>query len=354
MSFIKYIKIAFILSILSFSKLALSIEIQVNYNEHANILHYLDNLSLFPAEHVNNNYRDFWEIKNFIQDEDNYYLKMYAKVRKKYYKNLNLLLSRPENIRDPIAEAFYKANSLINALDAVKKIVSLDDYIIIENSINHFFKRIEKLILNKNHMIEEAEYIKHYYESDEGLGYIKKMCNFYNVSPEKIKIYIVYEHQSNMSSAYQFSDMIILRRSEKNGSITTYDTKNLKEFFSIIMHEIAHYLSSQINNELANNYKLKFKASLKKGVIENWQKSSTLFIEEPLAVMVGQMYYLHMTDPDHFEYFSEFYNQPLVNIISKLCYPLIWHYLSNNKPIDDIIFVNLAKSLNQVSNLLEN
>src|SRR5690606_8312150 len=77
-----------------------------------------------------------------------------------------------------------------------------------------------------------------------------------------------------------------------------------------------------------------------------------LLVEEPLAVTVGQMYYLQTLIPEQFDFFEEFYNNPWVNVISKLAYPMVWHYLSNSKPIDDLFILNLAKIITQTFSLV--
>jgi len=161
---------------------------------------------------------------------------------------------------------------------------------------------------------------------------LEQAASFYHYKEEVIKVntFIVWRPTKDNDSAFILNDFIILKiPSEKK---IDNSSKRIAILSSILMHEIMHYFSNNLIPDINECLKLAIERKLQKylnNIIPN------LFIEEPLAVILGQQVYMKHVYPQFYDIYDNVYENAWVRTLSILTQPLVESYLNANKPIDE-------------------
>lgn len=352
-----YIKVLFIfLSCILFSTQLHALTFEVKYNQSIDLLNFMDKLSEWEPGPAADTYLTFWEKSKFKKKHDQKYLLSYKEIRKKYYHpSFAHLFAHNNHNTDILASVFYENTNPKKAVLKLKSKINGSDYDKIQSSIGYFSERISKLTVNQSH--EKAILFIQKTLNQEGIqAYIKIVCNFYNVDFEKLHIPVVFNYTlDNVNEdAFIYADTIVLSDFTFKKNIF-YNIKNAHLFqnidnISLLMHEIVHLISSKAPAEQKERLSKAFEANF--NLSEHLSSQKKLYLlEEPLAVILGQILFTRKMLPEYYEKFQNWYENPWVNNIAKLKEKSVSRYLEENKSID-IKFVNsFAKQANELAEI---
>ncbi len=107
----------------------------------------------------------------------------------------------------------------------------------------------------------------------------------------------------------------------------------------IVMHEIVHTISAKQS--------LKQKQILTKEFLNkcniNGKIKRLRILEEPLAVVFGQMLFIKQFIPNKFRFDSNWYSKPWVRMFAKLSMPIVEETFKAGKSITDKLIPRLSK-----------
>lgn len=106
------------------------------------------------------------------------------------------------------------------------------------------------------------------------------------------------------------------------------------------MHEIIHSISKlqplKQKKKLSDRFLSQCNFDFKK--IKKY-----LILEEPLSVILGQMYYQEQYQPKRFKYDQNWYNKKWINFFAKVYYPVVKEHFASGKAIDVELMNRLSK-----------
>ena len=109
----------------------------------------------------------------------------------------------------------------------------------------------------------------------------------------------------------------------------------------IAMHELIHSISKLQSLEVKQSLTKEFYNRCK----FDYKKIKRYYVlEEPLAVIFGQMYYQEKYQPKRFKFEVNWYNNKLIDSLSKLYYPVVKKHFVEGKVIDS----NLMEKLGEI------
>ncbi|MGK5087556.1 hypothetical protein WDW86_08355 [Bdellovibrionota bacterium FG-2] len=112
----------------------------------------------------------------------------------------------------------------------------------------------------------------------------------------------------------------------------------------VVFHEVVHTISAK--QDLEKKRELT-KAFLNKCPIQDKMKQGKI-LEEPLAVAIGQIYYMRRFEPKNFRYSSSLYNDPWISLFGRVLYPLVEEVFNRERPIDNDFVLSASKLCNEV------
>lgn len=319
--------------------------IEVKYSQIADFFNFMDNLSQWGAS-TSDEYYIFWE-KNYLEPNDIKILKKYATIRKKHFKDIQNVIFPTNQTEDPIADVFYHAKNIQDALKGLEKILTTDELQIIKETVEHFKKRIDLIISSDNKQAKMAVYFDGFLKEKNVSEYIDAICNFYSVKYRDIKttIFTVWWPTNKKYEAICIGKTILIY-----GSFLQEMPKDISfikaELSSILLHELTHSISKarpESQKKLLSSTAQRYATEL------NITRDKYIFlVEEPLAVILGQMIFLERTFPQYYKYMDNWYSNAWIKSMARLAKPLVFEYLSHHRPMDKVFVENYMKLISEL------
>lgn len=335
-----------ILLLMSFQGYA-KVNLNVVSREAASIFEIMDNTSNWWEGFCDIEYRQYWEKKYKISKEDEKYFKQYQNLRDKYYsdpdqreknplKNRNGLFSTIGSLSpDPYAEAFYSSDSLEEAYKKLENLLSKAELKFVQKFYEYFKEKYKPLVAEtKGRYKIVIQNTSKSLIQDKITTYIHKIARFYDVN-KKLDYEIIFVWWPPISStrANPTGKFLVMKNNPKKHG--TGDGSD------IAMHELIHSISKlqQLESKKRLTKKFYSKCSF------DYKKYKKYYIlEEPLAVILGQMYYQEMFQPKRFKFEAKWYNNKLIDSLSKLYYPVVKKHFVEGKVIDSSLIEKLGKN----------
>lgn len=330
----------------------------IKCSESIEILNFMDKLSGWESGSAAEPYKSFWIKNNHQKKYDEKYLLLFKEIRKKYYaQNSSGLFIHNTYSQDIISTAFYDYDQINKSLLNLKANISYPDYIKFQSAIRYFTQRVNNVVTNQSHE-KTIQNLKKVMNQVEIKDYIKNICDFYNVDFEKLHINIVlsYTLENVDEDAFINLDTIVLSDFTHKKNIYTNEKNGV--FFqnidniSVLMHEIVHLISSKAHIDQKKSLSKIFETHFK--YTQNLSSQKKMFmIEEPLAVILGQILFTRKFSPEYYEKSQNWYANSWVNIIAKLNEKSVARYLEEKKVIDLKLVRSLARQSNELFNISE-
>ncbi len=294
----KIILFSFLLVSNAFAK----VNIFVEYSESANYFDIMDNLSNWLDDFTDIEYSKEWEKRFGVKSpEDLKLFEKYANLQKEYYsdpnqkeknplKNRNGFLSMSSSATaDPIAEAFYSSLTMDEAYEKLQKKLQPKEIDFLKSFYLHFKGQAE--VFRKESEVFRTILLKmrKSLAGNKVTNYFSKVAKFYNVDPSlDYRILYVWFPPIERSDASTTGKYLVMRYNPIKA------LKIAAEDSDIAFHEVVHVISNQ---QTFNQKKMLTEEFLKNCDIKDSLRKLTI-LEEPLAVIFGQIIFLEQFNPN--------------------------------------------------------
>lgn len=332
---LKVVLVFFIFLSTSFAQA--TFEIQPHYSKAADLFNLMDNVSQWWDGFTEPEYRIAWEKRvGPLSETDNDLIKRYQKLREKYYndpdqkekdplKNRNGLFSTLGSVTaDPVAEAFYDADSLEKAYATVKKTLASDELSFIKDFFAHFETRAAIFLEESARFKSAVASAKKSFARKEVAQYFSEVTAFYGVqNPGKYKILFTWFPPINRSNASPSGRYLIMRYNPIEHLASAEADSD------IAFHEVVHAISAQQPLDQKQKITEEF---LQKCAVKERLKRLTI-LEEPLAVVFGQALYLERFDAQRLKLDESLYENAWISTFAKLLLPIARNELKMKRSI---------------------
>lgn len=327
------------------------IKITVEYSEAANYFDIMDNVSNWWDGFTEVEYSKEWEKRNGPNSEADIQLfSKYKDLRQKFYddpdqkekdplKNRNGFFSTLSSATaDPIAGAFYSSLTMEDAYKKLADKLSNDEIAFLRSYYDHFKEKAQSFLKESEGFRTILPKVKKSLSSEKVNRYFSQVTAFYNVKPSlEYRIIFVWFPPIKRSMASPTGNFLIMRYNP------TEDLKMAADDTDIAFHEVVHVIS---NYQPLEQKKSITEAFLKSCNVTQLKKLTIL--EEPLAVIFGQIIFLENFNPAKLKAGQSLYNNPWISVYAKLLHPVVKDYLKNKKTISDDFIQSAGKVCNEL------
>lgn len=302
----------------------------LTFNRLANNFHILDQISgSLPEFYLLPEYKDALE----HEFSDKELLSKYREVRKRHQtapdaltigvSNGNLFAPTPQELIDPILDAFLTSESVDQALGKLDQVLTKEESDIISQVFKRYQPVFENLEMSNTSAMEHNLNLLNTNIDDEKIDlHLTSTRSFYNSPPKRFTtVLLLWSPLDTGFSGCAYRDHLIVRTSGNK----IPNTDIVKMLVSVIVHEAVHHASAYAATEQ------------KLYLSEIFQNKSNIknlphflyAIEEPLVLAI-QMVFLKNTYPEIFERNSGWFTEPTAIKI----FPLVEEYFGTKKIID--------------------
>jgi hypothetical protein len=304
------------------------VSITAHYREAADIFDIMDCTSgwwehTFCADE--RAYQIEWE-KRFgeFSKEDKTFFTQYDQIRRKYFRGLGMptedtgpytdgvFAKRKSITEDLIAPAFYGSNDLDEAISKLNKTLGTADLEFLKKFYDHFRPRYTQLLDESKAFIKKAKALNQKLGNKRYGDCYEKILKYYSVT-EKINYEVLYTWWPPIKKDYATpTDKFLVLRQNPIKHFNWDDE-------DVVFHEIVHTISVRQPQKQKEEIS---KTLLEKCPIEGKIQTGKI-LEEPMAVVFGQIMFLETFKPKQLTWESKLYNNPWISSFAKLIYPVI-------------------------------
>lgn len=328
------------------------VKIVVEYSEASNYFDIMDNVSNWWDGFTEIEYSKEWEKRNGSNSElDIQFFSKYKELREKFYddpdqkekdplKNRNGFFSMQSSATaDPIAEAFYSSQTMDDAYQKLEAKLSKDDISFLKSFYDHFRAKAQTFLKESEKFQTILPQVRKALTGEKVNNYFAQVAAFYNVKPSlEYRISFVWFPAIKRSMASPTGNFLVMRYNPIE------DLKMAATDTDIAFHEIVHVIS---NHQSLEQKKSITDAFLKNCDVKDQLKKLTI-LEEPLAVVFGQIIFLKKFNPTKLKLDQSLYNNPWISVYAKLLHPVAEDYLKNKKTINDDFFQPAGRICNEL------
>jgi|GEM_PF-2547661 len=325
--------------------------IHLSYHLLADQFHILDHLSAsVPEFFLIPDYKIAWKKRFGLSQADTQLLNQYQKLRKKYQSSdcflktsplalpSGLFAPHPDEVSDPIANAFYICDTYEQALGQLSDTLSTEELLCIKKTFETFKEKATVLLSHdKNRIQQLLDYFNQELARTKAILYLDQVRNFYQAQPRPLKSILLFWRPSGngFSAACMGDHLQIITPFE---TLPLQDTQLMHFLTSVIVHEAIHHISGCACNSQKKQFTDCF-FSHTKGITS---PHFLYLLEEPL-VMAHQMCFVKQAYPDFDIKASGYFDQPLAHRF----YLMVKQYHETNSTIDDTFITQCAQIHNE-------
>jgi hypothetical protein len=326
-----------------------TLKISAVYSETANTFDILDQVSMWWDGFCEDDYQKYWKEKYGLTEEDLHLFERYKEFRKKYYDFTDQSDSDPLKGRngffatlgilteDPIAIAFYSSGSLADAYKKVSSIASSEELEFLKTFHSHYKQKLMPLLEESKKFTDALPKLNAAIKKPGIAKLFEQAEHFYNVKGDiDYRVLLIWWPPVKHTLATPVGNFLIFRYNPVKHLNT------LKSDADIVFHEIVHTISARQSLDQKQSITKKF---FSKCEIQGKLKKKQ-YLEEPLAVAIGQLLYLQKFEPAKLDFSAHIYNDTWIGPFGKLIFPLVQQYFQTGKNITDG-FAEAAGSLCQ-------
>jgi hypothetical protein len=310
--------------------------ITVRYREAADAFEILDNVSAWWPDFTESAYRTFWRDSIGITPADSALFVRYAQLREKYYdksgqgntaprRDGSGLFSDRATLRaDPVAAAFYAAESTDAAILSLRGVLTADELGFLTRFYAHFYARLVPLLAQTKTRTAASLAVTAggIAAPDVGL-YMTSVRRLFGIdtAPPFTALYVWWSDTAQIR-ANPSGRFLLLRARPATG-----DTINSAD---VVAHEAIHVyaaLSADAQKQALSSAVLD-RCTPPPGV------SRLAVLEEPIATALGNIEFRRRFQPRRFSWGRRWYGDPWVDLSSRLLYPVLMTALADGKVLD--------------------
>lgn len=318
----------------------------LSYNQLADHFHVFDHLTeSVPGFFLIPEYKTYW-IEKFgeLSQSDLFLFKQYQSLRKKYQnmdcfgdlaanKEGGLFAPNPQEVSDPIADAFYTSDSIEKALELLEKKLEKHELEFISYLFRIYGHNIQKFItFNQENLTEELKWFHQELANPILINNYFEIINFYQVTNQNFKSILIFWMPNKQFQGACYGDHLQIMIPINELSID--DERMMSFLTSVIVHEAIHHISGSMPSNKKQELSTVFLST-----VESLDSSHFLnLIEEPL-VMAHQMRLIKHIYPSIYSENGDWFNHPL----AKEFLLILEEYAASKKSIDSNFIIKLAE-----------
>lgn len=320
--------------IFSTSLVAYAQPVRVAYREAADAFEILDHVSNWWPGYNAPEYRQFWIDSLGFLPGDSAQFTQYAALREKYYDKRGQGNSQPRRDgsglftdrivlnADPLAAAFYSAQSTDGAIASLRSLLTAEERRFLTAFYAHFRPRLAPL-LNQSRQRTAASRAAtaHTLEAPGVAGYFAQVRRWFGVDRIPFTALYVWWPDSTRTSASPNGTHLILRVRPFVG-----DTVNSAD---VVAHEAVHVFAAMMDARK----KQELSAALLDGCAVPAGIRRLAVLEEPVATVLGNMEFRRRFQPRRFQWSRQWYGDEWVDLVARLLYPVITDAVRSNAPM---------------------
>jgi len=286
-------------------------------------------------------YRAYWKNRFGWSSDDRRISRRYKSYRNRTYdrsdqKNRSHIfatkLSTSQQL-DPLAEHFVNAASIDEALSAFEDIASPRDAAMLRSFYDHFEENWRTLLRESAGFVGQAKTLDRELRQLQTDAYLNRLSSFFRVDEKLVfKARFVWWPPIDRTLADVSGQIFFLRRHPQKHKDST-------GWLGVIMHEVAHHVSSQ---QTTSQKQTLSKAFLEVCPIKMGSGNTLKILEEPLAVAWGQAAFVKYVRNETPDPGSSWYSHPFVEIMGRLLWLHLDKAYETEETITDGILVDVA------------
>lgn len=325
-------KLFFLLLILPITGFAGSVSISAKYREAANTYIIMDCLSGWWdktfCQDDDGEFQRYWTERFGLSDEDREFFKKYDNFRHRYYKGLGLpkdkagpfgdgIFSKTSGItEDLITPIFFGSDTLEQAYEKLKAIISEEDLTFLKSFYQRFQPKYQVLLNESEPFRKKTKELDRKLQNKKYKTYFSKITKYYSVSEDmKYEVLYTWFPPVDRDTASPTNSFLVFQQNP----IKHIDSEDE----DIVFHEIIHTISARQNQKQKEEISNVF-LEVCPGIRDKFLGSCRIrVLEEPLAVVLGQILFLKEFFPTRLRWDFKLYNNPWISEFAKLISPVI-------------------------------
>lgn len=308
--------------------------VRVVYREAADAFEILDHVSNWWPGYNEPRYQQFWADSIGVQPGDSIQFARYAALRERYYDKRGQGNSQPRRDgsglftdrlvmqADPLAAAFYEAESIPEAIASLGTLVTADEQAFLTAFYAHFRSRVAPLLRQtRERTAASRAATASTLDAPEVAQYLTQVRRWFGVESVPFTALYVWWPDSLRTSANPHGVHLILRVRP-----AAADTVNNAD---VVAHEILHVYAATMDTTRQRT----LSATLLDGCAIPAGVRRLAVLEEPIATVLGNMEFRRRFQPRRFQWSRPWYGDDWVDLLARLLYPVITSALQDDRPM---------------------
>lgn len=309
--------------------------VRVVYREPADAFEILDHVSNWWPGYSEPLYQQFWADSIVVQPGDSIQFARYAALRERYFDKRGQGNSQPRRDgsglftdrvvmqADPLAAAFYEAESIPAAIASLDTLLTATERAFLTAFYAHFRSRIAPLLRQtRERTAASRAATASTLHAPEVAQYLTQARHWFGVDTVPFTALYVWWPDSSRTSANPHGVHLILRVRP-----TAADTVNNAD---VVAHEVMHVFAATMDTARQRT----LSTTLLDGCAVPAGVRRLAVLEEPIATVLGNMEFRRRFAPRRFQWSRQWYGDDWVDLVARLLYPVITSDLSTGTPMD--------------------
>lgn len=302
--------------------------LRARYRASADVFEVLDNASVWYRKKCDPEYRAAWESTLGLTPEDERWFERYAEIRKRHYPvppedDGPPILFAPEK-HDVLADAFYTAESVSDALAALRTHLPPEDVATLEGFYAAMLPRAQRWFDESAAFVEIGESLSARLDQPDTRAFVERMARFYGVTPAAsfTVLLVWWPPVDHVTASNRGSTLLMKYNPVRHRDRAERDV-------DVPIHELAHFTSSRQSAEQKRDLSAAFLSSC-----ASHPEPSPALLEEPLAV-AQQKVFLSFAEPSRLDLEAPWYGDaPWIGDYAKRIYPNVRARYEEGRPMD--------------------
>jgi hypothetical protein len=307
----------------------------VAYREPADVFEILDNVSNWWPGYTDDLYRAYWRDSVGFTRGDSVSFAQYAALRTRYFRKdgqgnstprrdgSGLFTDRVALDADPVADAFYRSETMEMAFARVQQVVNANDLRALRQFYERFAARVAPLVAQTRQRTEASRALTARTLALDGIApYVAQVGRLFGVrdTVSFTALYVWWPDTSRSQATPNGRHLIMRVRPAADDTVNSAD---------VVMHEAVHVLSA-----LAGESQ---KQLLSGAILDRCTVPASVrrlvVVEEGIATALGNIEFRRRFMPQRFAWSRRWYGDDWVDLSARLLYPMLTLALAEGKPL---------------------
>jgi hypothetical protein len=308
------------------------------YRHAADVFELLDNVSDWWPGYSDSRYRHYWTRHIGVSAADDTMLARYARLRERYFdktgqSNENpatseggLFTARATSSADPVGDAFLRSETIDEALDRLRGTLQPDEVAFLRRFYAHFEPRYGPLVTQHERAIRASlAETNRALTSREFAGWIARTERFFGaptIGTPYEALYVWWPDTLHVVANVRGRHLVLRAVVRPDEPLNVGD---------VVAHEIVHAIAARQPSTQ--------KRALSDALLRDCPATAAVgrlnTIEEPIAVVLGNMLFMRAFRPERYRFARRWYGNQWVDVYAKLLFSPLVEAFESGRPIAD-------------------